>query len=343
MHSISARENAPHANSSSLPALRLAGFLLTAGLALTASSLDSRASSHEAFNNAQFDDSTLPVGYSELTSKLQVLLDRAHFSPGVIDGYEGGNTVLAIRSLETANGLKVDGMLDASVWDILVRNSDAENPVFTRYKISQDDVSNITPDLPEDYSELAKLDWLGHESVPQKLAEKFHMDVDFLRKINPGSDWSAGSEVSVANPGEKAGGDVEHIIVDKSREQIVAKDGDGNTIATYPATIGSNQTPSPKGTHEVVAIATEPTYSYKPDENFTQGDNTEPLSLPPGPNNPVGLVWIDLSKPTYGLHGSGDPASIGKTASHGCVRMTNWDALELAGMVSEGATVEFSE
>jgi len=109
----------------------------------------------------------------------------------------------------------------------------------------------------------------------------------------------------------------------------------------YPATIGSEQTPSPSGTHRVKSIASDAAYYYRPDVNFRQGKNTEPLTIPPGPNNPIGSVWIDLSEPTYGIHGTPEPSKIDKTFSHGCVRLTNWDAEELARLVKKGVEVHF--
>ena len=112
-------------------------------------------------------------------------------------------------------------------------------------------------------------------------------------------------------------------------------------IAAYPASIGSADTPSPSGLVTVERIALDPGYTYNPKVNFKQGSNDKVLAIPPGPNGPVGTVWIALSKPTYGIHGTPEPSKIGKTQSHGCIRMTNWDATELAKMTSPGVTVEF--
>ena len=114
-------------------------------------------------------------------------------------------------------------------------------------------------------------------------------------------------------------------------------------MAAYPATIGSSDTPSPSGTHTVARVVLNPDYTYNPNINFKQGDNHEILKIPPGPNGPVGIVWIALSKPTYGIHGTPDPSKIGKTESHGCVRLTNWDAQELARVVKPGVVVEFAD
>lgn len=310
--------------------------LLSNNMTCAATKLDA-----DAINDAQYTSGRLPEGQSALTVKLQVLLDRAHFSPGVIDGYQGGNTALAIKSLERENGLEVDGRVDEDVWKILTSDNRSGEQVSKPYTITQDDTKKISSVLPSDYSRLAELDWLGYTSVAEKIAERFHMDIELLRTMNPGVDWSANSDIQVVTPLQSVEGTVHEIVVDKGRQQVIAKNEQGKTLATFPATIGSNETPSPEGSHEVVAIATEPVYSYKPDENFTQGDNDQALTLPPGPNGPVGLVWIDLSKPTYGLHGTAEPATIGKTASHGCVRLTNWDALHLAKITSPGTTVRF--
>ena len=136
---------------------------------------------------------------------------------------------------------------------------------------------------------------------------------------------------------------VARIIADKAKKQVRAYDAYDELVAVYPATIGSTDTPSPVGTHAVARIAFDPEYTYNPKINFTQGQNDKILTIPPGPNGPVGSIWIALDKPTYGIHGTPEPSTIGKTESHGCVRLTNWDAHELAKIVSPGVTVEFME
>jgi lipoprotein-anchoring transpeptidase ErfK/SrfK len=149
--------------------------------------------------------------------------------------------------------------------------------------------------------------------------------------------------LKVANPGANVTRQVASIIADKGREQVRAYDAAGRLVVSYPATIGSTDTPSPTGTVSVERIAINPEYTYNPKINFKQGENDKVLRIPPGPNGPVGSVWIALSKPTYGIHGTPDPSKIGKTNSHGCVRLTNWDAQELAKLVKKGVTVEFHE
>ncbi|TCD15361.1 L,D-transpeptidase family protein [Oricola cellulosilytica] len=315
--------------------------LVATGLSLTTLQASQSPIEPGQVNDATYDGGPLPDGQSPLTAKVQILLDRAAVSPGVIDGYGGESVEKAIRAFETINGLPVDGTMDEEVWSALQANT---GDTIVSYTITEEDLTDIVEPLPEDYAELAELDWLGYTQVDEKLAERFHMDVEFLHALNPGADFaSPGAQIWVADPGEDAEVDVARIVADKSLSRLLVYDSADKLVLSYPVTIGSEQTPSPSGTHEVVAVAIEPTYSYNPDKNFQQGDNDEPLTLPPGPNGPVGLVWIDLSKPTYGLHGTPEPAEIGKTSSHGCVRMTNWDASELAHLVSSGIEVSFED
>lgn len=294
----------------------------------------------EDINAATFSGEIFGEGPDPLVAKVQILLDRNDASPGVIDGYPGENVDKAIRAFETMNDMEQDGVLDEEVWAAL-GGADG-GPVVTSYTIIDDDRAGLIEEVPEDYSEMAEMDHIGYASVEEKLAERFHMDIEFLKALNPATDFSsAGTAIMVAAPGENAQGKVVRIEVDKKQAQLRAFDGSDRLVTAYPATVGSDQLPSPSGTHEVVAVAPEATYSYQPDKNFQQGDNDEPLTLQPGPNNPVGGIWIDLSEPTYGLHGTPEPELIDKTQSHGCVRMTNWDARELAEMVEKGTVVEF--
>ena len=152
---------------------------------------------------------------------------------------------------------------------------------------------------------------------------------------------TVGETIRVVAPGNNARRKVHYVVADKSRKQVRAYDRNGALVAAYPATIGSTATPSPSGKVEVTRIALDPNYTYNPKINFRQGDNNKVLTIPPGPNGPVGSVWIALSKPTYGIHGTPNPDKIGKTNSHGCIRLTNWDAKELAGLISKGVVVEF--
>ena len=268
--------------------------------------------------------------------KLQVLLDRAGASPGVIDGLIGENVAKGVSAFEGMVGLPTDGVIDPDMLERLPN----EQPVTSRYTIVEADAEDIVGDVPEDYSEMAAMEFLGYETMAEKLAERFHMDKDLLAALNPDASYAVGEEIVVVDPGVPVTGEVSRIEADKSMRQVRAYSADGQLLAAYPATIGSNENPSPSGTHLVAAVAPMPEYTYNP-ENFQQGDNTEVLTIPPGPNGPVGSMWIDLTEPTFGIHGTPEPSRIDKVQSHGCIRLTNWDAEELAAMVAEGVPVEF--
>jgi lipoprotein-anchoring transpeptidase ErfK/SrfK len=270
--------------------------------------------------------------------KLQVLLDRAGASPGVIDGFDGDNVRKAVRALELMRGLPEDGVVDEQV----VLALDSAGPVVGEYEITAEDVAAIVPPIPSDYAEMAQREFLGYASVPELLAERFHLDEDLLRALNPNAQFVAGERVAVTAYGpDVTGRKVARIEADKTARQLRAYDAEGRLVLAYPATIGSEDNPSPSGTHLVAAIAPMPNYTYNPEVNFQQGENAETLIIPPGPNGPVGSMWIDLTEPTFGIHGTPEPDKIDKTASHGCVRLTNWDAGELATLVEPGVPVEF--
>lgn len=280
---------------------------------------------------------------TEAMIRAQVLLDRTRFSPGVIDGRYGENVRQAIAAFEQANGLPIDGQLDQAVWDRLAQADTA--PALTEYVLTEADVRGPwTTEIPEDdFEAMAKLDRLGYRRPSEALAERFHMDEDLLKALNPGVDFArAGQRVMVAAPGtDRPQGGVARIVVDKREKAVRALDASGALVAFYPATIGSQELQSPQGTLKVTAIAAAPTYTYDP-EKLSFGDAKRKLTIAAGPNNPVGSTWIDLNAEGYGIHGAPEPDTIGKVASHGCVRLTNWDVAELARAVKAGVPVEFT-
>ncbi|MFW2588202.1 L,D-transpeptidase family protein [Sagittula sp. SSi028] len=293
----------------------------------------------DAVNAATYQGTPLPDGQSALTMKTQILLDRAGVSPGVIDGHKGGMSESALRGFEAREGFVVDGLLDAEVWARL--GGDTVGPVMMAYTIQPADAEGLVAAIPDNVREKAAMDRLGYTSLSEALAEQFHMDDDVLRAMNPQAAFEVGETVMVADPGLDQQGEVARIEIRKSERRAVAFDASGREISDYPVAIGSDETPSPEGALSVTALAPDPTYSYNPDVNFEADGVKEALILPPGPNGPVGSFWIDLSKPTYGLHGTDEPAKLFSQRSHGCVRFTNWDITELAAMVSEGVSVEF--
>ncbi|MGV3548882.1 L,D-transpeptidase [Rhizobium sp.] len=275
----------------------------------------------------------------EITA-LQVFLDREGASPGVIDGKMGSNVSKAIRAYEKITGETLD---PNNSEDILTRlGVNGGLPVMTYEITSADAAGPYVASIPEDYSLKAQLPSLSFTSVTEALAEKFHMDENYLKELNPGVDFTIpGTRVKVINPGTEKKSVVSRIVADKGRKQIFVYDDAGQLVVAYPASIGSNATPSPSGTHAVARVAFDPNYTYNPKINFQQGNNTKVLTIAPGPNGPVGTIWIALTKPTYGIHGTPDPSRIGRTQSNGCIRLTNWDATELAKMVKPGVVVEF--
>lgn len=300
-------------------------------------------------NAAEFTTATPPFRAPDaqrridpLLVKLEILLDRANASPGVIDGWWGDNLMKAISAFEEMNGLPVDGQVNEAVWQELQRVT--ATPALVTYTITDRDTRYpFNRALPSDYGKLARLRLAAYRSPVEMLAERFHMDRALLSALNPGADFSEpGTQIVVASvEREPIAAPIARLLVDNEAGAVRAYAADGRLILAYPATIGSEDTPSPTGTHRIASIERNPVYRYDPERNFQQGHNTRKLTLPPGPNNPVGLVWIGLSRPSYGIHGTPDPSRIDKTGSHGCVRLTNWDALQLAGLVRKGLSVEF--
>jgi len=276
---------------------------------------------------------------NEITA-LQIFLDRQGISPGAIDGRMGGNLNKAIYAYQKMTGQPFDPNNTDAILEQLRLSGGM--PIVSYTITPADAAGPYVAEIPEDYAQKATLSSLAYTSTTEMLAERFHMDESYLKAINPGVDFTVpGTIVKVVNPGDPKTGSVARIVADKGRKQVFAYDANGALIAAYPASIGSNDTPSPSGTVTVERVAFNPGYTYNPKINFQQGANTKVLDIPPGPNGPVGTVWMALSKPTYGIHGTPDPSRIGKSQSHGCVRLTNWDATELAKMVKPGVTVEF--
>ncbi|WP_244546568.1 L,D-transpeptidase [Bosea sp. OK403] len=274
--------------------------------------------------------------------KAQVLLSRRSVSPGVIDGGGGENFRKAVAQFRRQANLGGGDEIDEFTW--LGLGGDSANDVVSEYKLSAKDIAYDFADaIPRDYAKQAKMKRLSYTSPEEMLGERFHMSEKLLRALNPGADFSAAGASLFVVWAERSleKGSARRVDAIKSTGMVVVFAADDKVLASYPATIGSENTPSPTGEYTVERVARNPNYTYDPGKNFQQGKNTEVLVLPPGPNGPVGTIWIALSKPTYGIHGTPEPSQVSKTTSHGCVRLTNWDAEELADLVKPGVPVRF--
>jgi len=241
-------------------------------------------------------------------------------------------------------GLGRGEQIDEPLWRALTEND--QEPVLTTYTIAEKDVAGPFIDkVPNDFREKASLKRLSYTGAQELIAEKFHMSEKLLRQLNPSARFEeAGTEIVVANvQREELPRKIARIEVDAARQRVTAYDKSDAVVAVYPATVGSGERPSPSGEFKVTGVSQNPTYHYDPKLNLRGVDVQEPLDLPPGPNNPVGLVWIALSAKGYGIHGTPDPGTVSKRTSHGCIRLTNWDALELAKHVNKGTPVNIGE
>lgn len=294
------------------------------------------------------------------TLALQVALDRAGFSPGVIDGSMGKVTRQALQAFQEARGFNVTGRIDAETQAALGETQATETVTIADAEAA----GPFLPEIAESMAERAKLDGLYYTSLAEALAEKYHTTPATLRALNPGRDLTSGGEIVVpavrpdSMPLEGAKGwdamlgqlsvakaqpAAAKVVVDKSDRQVRAFDAAGTLIAQFPATLGSEHDPLPIGEWKIRGVSPLPPFNYDPDLFWDADAKDVKAKLPPGPNSPVGVVWIDLSKEHYGIHGTPEPQTIGRTESHGCIRLTNWDAAKLAQMVRAGAPAILQE
>ena len=318
----------------------LAAPVLWVWLVLPASGMDAAS-----INNADYNPSKPPAqGKADaLVIKAQILLDRARFSPGEIDGKLGENAQKALRAFAEAKGLKPNQLLTAEVWTALAGTS--SDAVIIEYKISNDDIKGpFLERLPARMEDMKKLKALSYTSPREAIAEKFHMSEALLEALNPKKKFDQAGEILLV--ADVLRGDsklkVDRIEVDKSRQTVKVFAAD-ELVAFFPATVGSKEKPTPSGTLKVVSADANPTYRYNPDYKFKGVRSKEAFTIKPGPNNPVGSYWIGLSAEGYGIHGTSNPSTVSKSESHGCVRLTNWDASLLGRSVKKGTSVAFVE
>lgn len=293
----------------------------------------------------------------------QVLLDAAGFSPGVIDGRKGMSVDNAVKGFQEARGMPVTGKLDNGTRVALLRQN---RPATVMVKLSADQVAGpfVYP-FPKKPEAQAKLSYMGYRNMLEKLAEEFHTTPATVVALN-GPDALIGpgrtlrlpnvvpaSRTYIAYGKEAASkimqlmnvdaGDIkgDHVLVDKSQGLLKVLDAGDKLVAQFPVTTGSAHDPLPLGDWKVTNYSFLPPFNYQPDLFWDVADDKAQQKLPPGPNGPVGVAWLDLTKEHYGIHGTGEPQTIGRTQSHGCLRLTNWDVLRLSQMLKPGFTAVF--
>ncbi len=281
--------------------------------------------------------------------KAQILLDRALFSPGILDGRWGKNTEKALYWLQRREGLRATGYLDQATFDRLVQLAGQPQQLVTTHRLTAEEVEGPFVPIPEDIYEKAKLDCMCYESLTEKLAETFHTSPEVLAQLNPDVPLDAvraGSTLQVPNVRDAAAtpsGTVAKIVISDGGFFVHALDSTDKILYHFPTTLGSDYAPSPSGDFRITNIAPDPTWHYQPDLLTGVPDHEEDAVIPAGPNNAVGVVWMQLSKPHYGIHGTSAPETIGYTTSHGCVRLTNWDARFLSERIEPGVPVDFTD
>ncbi|HSP13170.1 MAG TPA: L,D-transpeptidase [Thermoanaerobaculia bacterium] len=278
--------------------------------------------------------------------RAQVYLDRLHFSVGSIDGRWGRNSAITVWWFQRTRGLEATGDVDEPTF-LRIASEAGYPPVVVQHTLSADDVKGPFHAIPEDVYEQAKLSELSYESLREKLSEQFHCTEDFLELLNPDvklATLQAGQTINVPNvrPAMTAGAhDITRIVISISGNSLSGFDANNNLVVHAPTTVGAGYDPSPSETLRIVKIVSDPQFHYDPTLYHEVPDTNPDAHLPPGPNSPVGVVWIALSKEHYGIHGTKDPDSIGYASSHGCVRLSNWDAEELEHRAGEGVQVSF--
>jgi lipoprotein-anchoring transpeptidase ErfK/SrfK len=294
-----------------------------------------------AINDSNSSGSIGPGAKGSVVVRAQILLDRAHFSCGQIDGDYGTNLEKTVAAFQRFRSLPVNGVVGPETWSML--NQDQAS-AMVNYTLTQEDITGPFVRVPADLMEQAKLPSLGYESALDGLGEKFHASPELLKALNPDCAFDKEAvAILVPNVSVAPVGPAASVVVSKSDSSVTALDAEGKILSYYVATIGSEHDPLPIGDWKINGVAHNPAFHYDPHLFWNANPSDQKAEIKPGPRNPVGVVWIDLSKDHYGIHGTPAPAKVGHAESHGCIRLTNWDALDLSHMVKYGTPALLQE
>jgi lipoprotein-anchoring transpeptidase ErfK/SrfK len=271
---------------------------------------------------------------------LQLALDEAGFSPGLIDGKAGRKTAIALREFQQAHRLSGGGALNAATIDALRLTG---RTVLATYRITAADRASVTG-VTTDWLARSRMDRLGYDTLTDALAERFHCTQAMLKQLNSGINIDAayaGQTLTVPAIVEAKPVSLHRLEVDLAQKIVRGFDSSGRVVSLMHCSIAADKTDAPRGRAEVAVVVPDPNYTFDPAKWPEVRGIDRKLLIPPGPRNPVGVCWVGLSLPGYGMHGTPWPEMIGKTGSHGCIRLTNWDAKRLGQMVRTGIEVRF--